>query len=95
MESTLKFTVFSKLKNRKTFLSGGAKCKWKVSIFNSPNRCKVVVPDELGRNLERFNWALFRRFIADSHSSPLQSICKSVNLKTETDKTCKVSNHLV
>ena len=95
MESILKFTVFSKLKNRKTFLSGGAKCKWKVSIFNSPNRCKVVVPDELGRNLERFNWALFRRFIADSHSSPLQSICKSVNLKTETDKTCKVSNHLV
>ena len=62
----------------------------KVSIFNSPNRCKVVVPDELGRELEHFNWALFRRFIADSHTNPLQSICKSLYLKTETDKTCKV-----
>ena len=52
---------------------------------NSENRCKVVVLDELGRELEHFNWALFRRFIADSRSSPLLSICKSVNLKTETD----------
>ena len=33
---------------------------------------------------------LFRRFIADSHTNPLHSICKSVYLKTETDKTCKV-----
>ena len=36
-----------------------------------------------------FNWALFRRFIADSHTNPLQSICKSLYLKTETDKTSK------
>ena len=28
----------------------------KVSIFNSQNRCNVVVPDELGRELEHFNW---------------------------------------
>ena len=62
----------------------------KVSIFNSQNRCKVVVPDELGRELEHFNWALFRRFTADSHTNPLQSIYKSLYLKTETDKTCKV-----
>ena len=65
----------------------------KVSIFNSPNRCKVVVPDELGPELEHFNWALYRRFItADSHydTNPVQSICKSLNQKTETDKTCKV-----
>ena len=62
----------------------------KVSIFSSQNRCKVVVPDELGRELEHFNWALFRRFIADSHTNPLQLIYKSLYLKTETDKTCKV-----
>ena len=62
----------------------------KVSILNSQNRCKVVVPDELGRELEHFNWALFRRFIADGHTNPLQSIYKSIYLKTETNKTCKV-----
>ena len=62
----------------------------KVSIFNSQNRCKVVVPNELGRELEHLNWALFRRFIADNHTNPLQSIYKSLYLKTETDKTCKV-----
>ena len=70
------------------------KCKvsldLKVGIFNSQNRCKVVVSNELGRQLEHFNWALFRRFIADSHTNPLQSICKSLYLKTETDKTCKI-----
>ena len=26
-------------------------------MFNSQNRCKVVVPNELGRELEHFNWA--------------------------------------
>ena len=62
----------------------------KVDIFNSQNRCKVVVSNELGRQLEHFNWALFRRFIADSRTNPLQSICKSLCLKTETDKTCKI-----
>ena len=62
----------------------------KVSIVNSQNRCKVVVPNELWRELEHFNWALFRRFIADNHTNPLQSIYKSLYLKTETDKTCKV-----
>ena len=62
----------------------------KVGIFNSQNRCKVVVPNELWRELEHFNWALFRRFIADNHTNPLQSIYKSLYLKTETDKTCKV-----
>ena len=62
----------------------------KVSTVNSQNRCKVVVPNELGRELEHFNWALFRRFIADNHTNPLQSIYKSLYLKTETDKTCKV-----
>ena len=31
----------------------------KVSIFNSQNRSEVVVYDELGRELEHFNWALF------------------------------------
>ena len=65
------------------------KCKvsldLKVGIFNSQNRCKVVVPNEVGRELEHFNWALFRRFITDSHTNPLQSLY----LKTETDKTCK------
>ena len=76
-----------KVKNRETFQSGSAKCH---RTFNSQNRCKVVVPDELGRELEHFNWALFRRFTADSHTNPLQSIYKSLYLKTETDKTCKV-----
>ena len=70
------------------------KCKvsldLKVGIFNSQNRCKVVVSNELGRQLEHFNWALFLRFIAESHTNPLQSICKSLYLKTETDKTCKI-----
>ena len=60
------------------------------SHLNSQNRCKVVVPNELWRELEHFNWALFRRFIADNHTNPLQSIYKSLYLKTETDKTCKV-----
>ena len=85
------YLVF-KVKNREKFSSGSAKCNWswKSSLFNSRNRCKVVVPDELGHELEHFNWALFRRFIADSHKNPLQSICKSVYLKNETDKTCKV-----
>ena len=44
----------------------------------------------IGRELEHFNWALFRRFIADGHTNPLQSIKKSIYLKTETGKTCKV-----
>ena len=73
-------------KKQKRLISGYLK----VSIFNSQNRCKVVVPDELGRELEHFNWALFRRFIADSHTNTLQLIYKSLYLKTETDKTCKV-----
>ena len=59
----------------------------KVSIFNSQNRCKVVVPDELGRELEHFNSALFRRFTADSHTNPYSQFA---NLFTETDKSCKV-----
>ena len=59
----------------------------KVSIFNSQNRCKVVVPDELGRKLEHFNWTLFRRLIADSHTNPYSQFA---NLFTETDKSCKV-----
>ena len=84
--------VVFKVKNREKFPSGSAKCNWtwKSSLFNSRNRCKVVVPDEFGRELEHFNWALFRRFITDSHTYPLQSTCKSVYLKTERDKTCKV-----
>ena len=62
----------------------------KVGIFNSQNRCKVVVPNEPGRQLELFNWALFRRSIADGHTNPLESICKSFYLKTETDENCKI-----
>ena len=30
-----------------------------VSIFNSQNRSQVVVCEELGRELEHFNWTLF------------------------------------
>ena len=61
-----------------------------MGIFNSQNRCKVVVPNELGRQLEHFNWALFRRSIADGHTNPLESICKSLYLKTEMDENCKI-----
>ena len=81
VESILKFTMFSKLKTE-TILIG--KCKlWldlKVSIFNSQYRSAVVVYDELGRELEHFNWVLFS----------VLTICKSVYFKTETDKTCTV-----
>ena len=62
----------------------------KVSVLNSQNRSEVVVYDQLGRELEHFNWALFSVLFADSHANPLQSIWKSVYFKTETDKTCKV-----
>ena len=62
----------------------------KVSMFNSQNRSEVAVNDELGRELEHLNWALFSVSFADSHANPLQSIWKSVYFKTETDKTCKV-----
>ena len=52
------YRVF-KVKNPNEISIG--KCKvylnLKVSIFNSQNRCKVVVPDELGREQEHFNWA--------------------------------------
>ena len=47
----------------------------------------MVVFDELGREPEHFNWALFRRFIADSHTNPYSQFA---NLFTETDKSCKV-----
>ena len=44
----------------------------------------MVVPDELGRELEHFNSALFQRFIADSHTNPYSQFA---NLFTETDKS--------
>ena len=47
----------------------------------------MVVPDELGRGLEHFNSALFRRLIADSHTNPYSQFA---NLFTETDKSCEV-----
>ena len=47
----------------------------------------MVVPDELGRELEHFNSALFRGFIADSHTNPYSQLA---NLFTETDKSGKV-----
>ena len=46
----------------------------KVSMFNSQNRSEVAVYDELGRELEHLNWALFSVSFADSHANPLQSI---------------------
>ena len=47
----------------------------------------MIVLDELGRELEHFNSALFRRFIADSHTNPYSQFA---NLFTETDKSNKV-----
>ena len=89
VESILKFTAFSKLKTKRNFNRVGQNVlvDLKVNIFNSQNRCKVVVPDELGREVEHFNSALFRRHIADSHTNPY---CQFANLFTETNKSWKV-----
>ena len=81
-------------KKQKRLISGYLK----VSIFNSQNRCKVVVPDELGRELEHFNWALFRRFITDIHTNPLQSLANLFTLKPKRIKLArylKMQIHLV
>ena len=83
----MKCLVFLKLKTERNF-------NREVQNVAGPEskhpQLSEVVPDELGRELEHFNWALFRHFIADGHTNPLQSIYKSIYLKTETNKTCKV-----
>ena len=56
VESILKFTVFSKLKTERNF-NREVQSVTGVKVINSQNRCKVVVPDELGREQEHFNWA--------------------------------------
>ena len=73
------YDVF-KVKNRKNF-------NRQVQIVTGPESKHLQLPepivgryDELGRELEHFNWVLFS----------VLTICKSVYFKTETDKTCKV-----
>ena len=82
-----------KVKNRKRFPSGSAKCNrtWKSSLFNSRNRCKVVIPDEFGRELGVLSPTAIQFLVC-------MYVCKSLfkhgkssvklKLKTKTNYNC-------
>ena len=96
MQSILKFTAFSKFKtknrfNRQVQNVTGSESKYLPTPRNDQRPLYTTNSDPNWNTLTATAVGSVKHCIRrHCHANPLQSICKSVYFKTETDKTFKV-----